>query len=107
ASAYTVIHQRADAVQRGNSIYSVLVHKALENQSYSLLKGPALWRAFDNQNVQTWYIIGYNDLPTVIGHPSLQEDFVIVHRLSGEEAAIEHDAWMTARKAAGQPDILE
>jgi branched-chain amino acid transport system substrate-binding protein len=107
ASAYTVIHQWADAVQRSNSIDSERVRKALENHSYSLLKGPALWRAFDHQNVQTVYVIRVNDLATVIGHPSRQDYFEIVHRLSGEEAAIEHDAWMTARKAAGQPDILE
>lgn len=107
ASAYTVIRQWADAVERSKSLDADSVRKALENHSYSLLKGTAQWRAFDHQNVQTVYVIRANDLATVIGHPSRQDYFEIVHRLSGEQAAIEHEAWMNARKAAGQADTLQ
>ena len=107
ASAYTVIRQWADAVERSKSLNADAVRKALENHSYNLLKGTAQWRAFDHQNVQTVYVIKVNDLATVIGHPSRQDYFEIVHRLGGEQAAIEHDSWMAARKAAGQADTLQ
>lgn len=107
ASAYTVIYQWADAVERSRSFATGAVQKALENHSYSLLKGPSQWRSFDHQNVQTVYVIKVNDLATVIGHPSRQDYFEIVHQLNGEQAAIGHEQWLAARKAAGQAETLQ
>lgn len=103
ASAYTVIHQWADAVKRSNSLSTSAVIKALENHSYSLLKGPAQWRGFDHQNVQRVYIVRVNDRATVINHPSRQDYLEILHHMDGEQAAISHGDWQAARKTAGLP----
>ena len=57
ASAYSIVYQWADAVSRAKTIASEPVIAALENHSYSLLKGQQQWRAFDHQNVQTVYAV--------------------------------------------------
>ena len=57
ASAYSIVYQWADAVSRAKTIASEPVIAALENHSYSLLRGQQQWRAFDHQNVQTVYAV--------------------------------------------------
>lgn len=106
ASAYTVIHQWADAANRSGSLAAQPLISALENHRYSLLKGPAQWRGFDHQNVQKVYVVRVNDRATVIKHPSKQDYFEILHSLDGDQAAIGHDDWVKLRKAAGQPETL-
>lgn len=106
ASAYTVIHQWADAVNRSRTLDTRTIIEALEDHSYSLLKGPAQWRGFDHQNVQSVYVIKVNDRATVISHPSKQDYFQILHQLDGNEAAISESDWRSARKVSGQPDNL-
>lgn len=106
ASAYTVIHQWADAVNRSNSLNTQSVVRALEDHRYSLLKGPAQWRGFDHQNVQPVYVVRVNDRATVVRHPSKQDYFEILHQLDGEQAAVSHEEWRNSRMAAGQPDAL-
>ncbi len=107
ASAYTVIHQWADAVNRSRTLDTQAVIRALEDHSYSLLKGPAQWRGFDHQNIQRVYVVKVNDRATVISHPSKQDYFQILHQLDGEEAAISHSEWRSARRVAGQPETLQ
>lgn len=107
ASAYTVIHQWADAVNRSRTLDTQAVIRALEDHSYSLLKGPAQWRGFDHQNIQRVYVVKVNDRATVISHPSKQDYFQILHQLDGEEAAISHGEWRSARRVAGQPETLQ
>ncbi|TDQ36815.1 ABC transporter substrate-binding protein [Thiopseudomonas denitrificans] len=107
ASAYTVIHQWADAVRRSQTLNTAAVTKALENHTYSLLKGPAQWRGLDHQNVQRVYVVKVNDRSTVIQHPSKQDYFQIVHQLDGEDAVISPDEWRSARRVAGQPETLQ
>lgn len=107
ASAYTVVYQWADAVKRSRSLNTLPVIQALENHTYSLLKGPAQWRGFDHQNVQRVYVVKVNDRATTIKHPSKQDYFEILHQLDGERAATSHAEWLGARKAANQPDTLK
>lgn len=106
ASAYTVIHQWADAVRRSNSLDTDAVIKALENHEYHLLKDKAVWRGFDHQNVQTVYVVRVNDRHTVVSHPSRQDYLEVVHRLDGESAAVSHEDWLQQRSNAGQPEKL-
>lgn len=107
ASAYTVINQWADAVNRSKTLSTQAVINSLENHNYSLLKGPAQWRGFDHQNVQRVYVVKANDRATTIKHPSKQDYFEILYQLDGEQAAISHAEWLGARKAANQPDTLK
>lgn len=107
ASAYTVIHQWADAVNRSKTLNTQTVINALEDHSYSLLKGPARWRGFDHQNVQRVYVIKVNDRATALSHHSKQDYFQILHQLDGEDAAISEREWRSARRVSGQPETLQ
>lgn len=106
ASAYTVVHQWADAVRRSNSLESNQVISALEDHEYQLLKGKSQWRGFDHQNVQTVYVVRVNDRQTINSHPSRQDYFEVVHRLEGENAAVSFEDWKEQRESAGLPDSL-
>jgi len=107
ASAYSIVYQWADAVSRAKTIASEPVIAALENHSYSLLKGQQQWRAFDHQNVQTVYAVRVKPREEVLKDRFKQDYFEIVHRLSGEQAAPTLAEWQEERRAAGQPARLQ
>lgn len=106
ASAYTVVKQWADAVQRAKSVNSEAVIKALEGHNYTLLKDAAQWRAFDHQNVQTVYVVQANSRNTVMAHPSKQDYFTILKRVEASEAAQSHEEWQAERTKAGRSNKL-
>ena len=106
ASAYTVVKQWADAVQRAKSVNSEAVIKALEGHNYTLLKDAAQWRAFDHQNVQTVYVVQANSRNTVMAHPSKQYYFTILKRVEASEAAQSHEEWQAERTKAGRSNKL-
>lgn len=107
ASAYSIVHQWADAAQRARSLNSENLIKALEGHKYQLLKGPQEWRAFDHQNVQTVYAVKVRSRDEVMKDRSRQDYFEIVGRLDGELAAPTLEEWKQERLAAGQPPQLQ
>ena len=107
ASAYSIVYQWADAVQRSKSLDSEALIKALENHSYSLLKDKQEWRAFDHQNAQTVYVVQVKSRDEVMSDPLKQDYFSIVDRLDGSQAAPSLAAWQAERRAAGQPPTLQ
>ena len=107
ASAYSIVHQWADAASRARSVDSAAVASALEGHSYSLLKGPQQWRAFDHQNVQTVYAVRVKPRSEVMKDPLKQDYFEIVGRLDGAQAAQTLAEWQAERRAAGQPPTLQ
>lgn len=106
ASAYTVVRQWAEAVNRSNSYETQAVIKSLEDFKYTLLKDAAQWRAFDHQNVQTVYVVQANERNTVIAHPSRQDYLKILERVEGSQTAITLEQWQADRAKAGQPNTL-
>jgi len=107
ASAYTVVKQWADAVNRSRSYESEAVINALENYSYTLLKDAAQWRAFDHQNVQTVYVVQANERNAVMAHPSKQDYLKILERFDAEQTAQTHEQWQAERSKAGKPTRLQ
>ncbi len=107
ASAYSIVHQWADAAERARSLNSENLIKALEGHKYQLLKGPQEWRAFDHQNVQTVYAVKVRPRDEVMKDRSRQDYFEIVGRLDGELAAPTLEEWKQERLAAGQPPQLQ
>ncbi len=107
ASAYTVVKQWADAVNRSKSFSSESVINALEDHSYTLLKDAAQWRAFDHQNVQTVYVVQANERSTVMAHPSRQDYLKILQRFDAEQTAQTHQEWQAERASAGKPSRLQ
>lgn len=107
ASAYSIVHQWADAAERARSLNSESLIKALEGHKYQLLKGPQEWRAFDHQNVQTVYAVKVRSRDEIMQDRSRQDYFEIVGRLDGPLAAPTLDEWKQERLAAGQPPQLQ
>lgn len=107
ASAYSIVHQWADAATRARSLDSESLIKALEGHRYQLLKGPQEWRAFDHQNVQTVYAVKVRSRDEIMQARSKQDYFEIVDRLDGSRAAPSLEEWQQERRAAGQPPRLQ
>lgn len=97
ASAYSVVYQWADAVQRTRSLDSETLIKTLENHSYQLLKGTQQWRGFDHQNVQDIYAIRVKPRNEIMQDPLKQDYFEIIHRMQGQHAVQSFDDWQQER----------
>ncbi|MDX5372031.1 MAG: ABC transporter substrate-binding protein [Pseudomonadaceae bacterium] len=107
ASAYSIVHQWADAAERARSLDSEALIKALEGHSYRLLKDQQQWRAFDHQNVQSVYAVRVKPRAEVMKDALRQDYFEIVHQLDGAQAAPSLAEWQAERQAAGQPSTLQ
>ena len=107
ASAYSIVHQWAEAARRANSLGSEAIIRELENHRYTLLKDEQRWRDFDHQNLQTVYAVKVKPREDVLKDRYHQDFFEIVYRLPADEAAPSLAQWRAEREAAGQPPSLE
>ncbi len=107
ASAYTILYEYKDAVERAKSFESPAVISALENYSYSLLKDAQTWRDFDHQSVQTVYAVKCKPQVEVMKDKYRQDYFQIISSMKGEEAACSKSEWEAVRLAAKKPTTLE
>ena len=57
ACAWVAIHEWAAAVERAGSFASGRVIKALEDHTFTLLKGKEKWRAWDHQAISSVYVV--------------------------------------------------
>ena len=107
ASAYTILHEWKDAVERAGSFDSANVIAALEGHEYQLLKDKQVWRDFDHQSVQTVYAVKCKSEADVKADKYGLDYFEIIGSLSGDQAVITREEWNAARQAAGLPTHLE
>ncbi|RMF17345.1 MAG: branched-chain amino acid ABC transporter substrate-binding protein, partial [Gammaproteobacteria bacterium] len=106
ASAYTIVHEYKDAVERAGTFDTGKVIAALEGHTYQRLKDPQVWRAFDHQSVQTVYAVRGKPWESVMADPYRADFFELLDSLPGEAAARTRDEWVAARTAAGRPASL-
>ena len=107
ASAYSIVHQYKDAVERAGTTRTAAVIRALEGHRYSLLKDEQEWRAFDHQNVQSVYVVKLRPREQVLAGEYLANYFEIVYSLPGNEAARTLEEWQSDRRKAGMPLTLQ
>jgi len=107
ASAYSILHQYKDAVERAKSFDTQKVIKALEGHSYELLKDTQTWRALDHQNVQTVYVVKGKKRAEVIKDQYSEDFFEIIDSLDGPSAVKTPSEWKAARQAANVPTVLK
>ena len=107
ASAYTIMHEYKNAVERAGTFETTAVIKALEGHSYQLLKDKQQWRKFDHQSIQTVYTVRCNPANVVLADKYHLDYFTILSSISGREAAQTRAEWNAVRKAAGKPNYLE
>lgn len=106
ASAYAIVHQYKDAVERAGSFETTDVRKALEGHEYSLLKDAQAWRAFDHQNIQTVYAVKGKSKETILKDKFQSDYFEIIASLRGDKAARSKREWKSDRLKAGKSSIL-
>ncbi len=107
ASAYAILYEYKNAVERAGTFDTPAVIKALEGHAYTLLKDRQVWRAFDHQSVQTMYAVKCKPAEEVKKDKYHLDYFEIIDSLSGEKAAITQEEWTAQRLAAGKPASLE
>lgn len=106
ASAYSIVYQYKEAVERAGSTNTDAVIRALEGHRYSFLKVEQYWREFDHQNVQTVYVVRIKPRETVVADQFSSDYFEIIDFLPGDEAAQTREEWEQRRKEAGKPTRL-
>ncbi len=107
ASAYTILYQYKDAVERAKSFDTKKVIKSLEGHKYTLLKDEQEWRAFDHQSVQTVYAVKAKSQKEVLKDKFKEDYFEIINSMPGDQAARTKAEWDKVRKAADRPLELE
>ncbi len=107
ASAYTILHEYKDAVERAKTFDAPAVIKALEGHAYTSLKDRQVWRDFDHQSVQTVFAVKCKPAGEVLKDKYKQDYFEIIDAISGEEAVITKKDWKAHRTAAGKSASLE
>lgn len=106
ASAYSIIYQYKDAVERAGTTKTSAIIRELEGHHYTFLKDEQYWRAFDHQNVQTVYVVRIKDRNTVVSDEYSSDYFDIIDSMPGDEAAQTREEWNQRRKDAGKPTHL-
>lgn len=107
ASAYTILYEYRDAVERAGTFKTTEVIRALEGHSYQLLKDKQTWRAFDHQSVQTVYAVKCKLQTEVLKDKFKLDFFEILDSMPGEKAVRTRAEWNAARAKAGKPMQLE
>ncbi|MBN1268730.1 MAG: substrate-binding protein [Kiritimatiellae bacterium] len=107
ASAYTILWEYKNAVERASSFESAAVIKALEGHEYKLLKDKQWWRDFDHQSVQTVYAVKCKPEAMVLRDKYKLDYFEIISSVAGEDAVCTRDEWTAVRQRAGKPAHLE
>ncbi len=101
ASAYTIMYQYKEAVERAGGFDTKAVIAMLEGHKYTLLKDEQVWRAFDHQSIQTVYAVRCKPEAQVLKDKYKQDYFEIIKAMAGEKAARSKDRWARTRKATG------
>lgn len=106
ASAYSIVYQYKDAVERAGTTNSRKLIGALEGHRYTFLKDEQYWREFDHQNTQTVYVVRVKPRNTIVADEYSSDYFSIIDSMPGDEAAQTREEWEARRREAGKPTSL-
>jgi len=107
ASAYVIMHQYREAVERAGTFETKAVIKALEGHVYTGVKDPQQWRAWDHQSIQTVYAVKCKSAAEVKKSKYQQDNFTIINVMKGEEAAVDRKEWIEIREMVGMKPELD
>ncbi|MBI5576259.1 MAG: ABC transporter substrate-binding protein [Deltaproteobacteria bacterium] len=107
ASAYVILWQYKEAVERAKSFDTGAIIKALEGHKYVGLKDEQQWRDWDHQSVQTVYAVKCKPASDVKASKYGLDFYEVIATMNGGEAAINKDEWVAARAKVGAPASLE
>lgn len=107
ASAYVILYQYKEAVERAKSFETKAVIKALEGHKYIGVKDEQYWRNWDHQSVQTVYAVKCKLASEVKKSKYQQDYFEIINVMKGDAAAVDFKEWNEIRHAIGMPPTLD
>ena len=107
ASAYVIMHQYREAVERAKTFETKAVIRALEGHSYTGVKDQQQWRSWDHQSVQTVYAVKCKPAAEVKKSKYQQDYFTIINVMKGEEAAVDKTEWTEIRDMVGMKPELD
>ncbi len=107
ASAYTILYEYKAAVERAGSFDGPAVIRALEGHSYRIVKDTQKWRAFDHQSIQTAYLVRGLKAEKNNAPETTPKYIEILNSMPGDQSARSHDEWLSVRRRAGRPPVLE
>lgn len=107
ASAYTILYQYKDAVERAGTFDTKPVIMSLEGHSFKSLKDKQKWRKLDHQCLQTVYAVKCQKSEKVTKDKFKLDFFEVVNTMSANEAARGSYTWEQIRQRAGKPLKLE
>jgi ABC-type branched-subunit amino acid transport system substrate-binding protein len=107
ASAYVILHQYKQAVERAKTFETKAVITALEGHRYIGLKDEQQWRAWDHQSIQTVYAVKCKSAAEVKKSKYQQDYFDIIAVMKGEEAAVDITEWTEIRDMVGMKSRLD
>lgn len=107
ASAYVILYQYKEAVERANTFDTPAVIKALEGHKYTGLKDEQYWRTWDHQSVQTVFAIRCKKAAEVKKDKHQLDYYEVINTMTGEAAAINQAEWVAVRTKVGAPAQLE
>jgi ABC-type branched-subunit amino acid transport system substrate-binding protein len=107
ASAYVIMNQYKEAVERAKTFETKAVIKSLEGHTYTGLKDPQQWRAWDHQSVQTVYAVKCKPAAEVKKSTYQQDYFTIINVMKGDEAFVDKTEWTEIRDMVGMKPELD
>jgi ABC-type branched-subunit amino acid transport system substrate-binding protein len=107
ASAHVILNQYKEAVERAKTFETKAVIKALEGHTYTGLKDPQQWRAWDHQSVQTVYAVKCKPAIEVKKSKYQQDYFTIINVMKGDEAFVDKTEWTEIRDMVGMRPELD
>jgi len=107
ATAYTIVYQFKEAIERAGSMKTAKLIKALEGHRYTSVKDPQMWRDFDHQSVQSVYVVKGKQRAEVLADKYNEDYFEVVLNIPGNTAVRSYEQWVSARERAGKPTRLQ
>jgi ABC-type branched-subunit amino acid transport system substrate-binding protein len=107
ASAYVILHQYKEGVERAKTFETKAVIAALEGHSYTGLKDQQTWRSWDHQSVQTVFAVKCKTADEVKKSKYQQDYFNITNVMKGDEAAVDRVEWTEIREMVGMKPELD
>lgn len=107
ASAYVILHQYREAVERARTFDTTAVIRALEDHPYIGVKDQQVWRGWDHQSIQTVYAVKCKPAADVRKSRYQQDYFSIINVMKGEEAFVDRQEWTEIREMVGMKPQLE
>lgn len=107
ASAYVILYEYKDVLERAKTFDTMEVIKALEDHHYVGLKDEQYWRKFDHQSVQTVYAVKCKKASDVKNDKYQLDYFEVINKMKGDDAAISFTEWTAVRSKVGATAELE